>query len=32
MGTLVAGAPLSGIRGGIRFDIDSYGPSNNFVT
>lgn len=23
---------VSGVRGGIRFDIDSYGPSNNFVT
>ena len=23
---------VAGVRGGIRFDIDSYGPSNNFVT
>ncbi|MCP3137834.1 hypothetical protein [Pyxidicoccus xibeiensis] len=23
---------VTGVRGGIRFDIDSYGPSNNFVT
>ena len=23
---------VSGVRGGIRFDIDSFGPSNNFVT
>lgn len=23
---------VDGVKGGIRFDIDSYGPSNNFVT
>lgn len=23
---------VSGVRGGLRFDIDSFGPSNNFVT